>query len=52
MSHEEMARTWRFAPIGEPLLQGDTGDYFTKVFFGKFGGFNPELSKKIGWEKP
>jgi hypothetical protein len=48
MSQEEMARMWRFAPTGEPLLQGDTGDYFSAIFQGK-GGFTPEISKRIGW---
>jgi hypothetical protein len=51
MSHEEMARLWRFAPAGHPYFDS-TKPYF-KVFekrlFEHFGGFNPQISKKIGW---
>jgi len=48
MSQEELCRKWRFAPVGDPLLQGDTGEYFSKVLKEK-GGFTPEISKKLGW---
>lgn len=50
MSQFDMAHMWRFSPTGEPLLQGDTGDYFSKVFREK-GGFTPEISKRLGWER-
>lgn len=45
----EMARLWRFAPSGDPLLQGEAGDYFKQRFFGDLGGFSPAISKAIGW---
>jgi len=48
MSQFDMAYMWRFSVIGEPLLQGDTGDYFSKVFKEK-GGMTPEISKRLGW---
>lgn len=48
MTQFQMAYHWRFAPVGDPLLQGDTGDYFTKVFKEK-GFFTPQISKEIGW---
>ena len=47
MSREEMARRWRFAPVGDPMFQGEVGDYFEKRFK-ELGGFSPEISKKIG----
>ncbi len=47
MSQEEMAQLWRFAPAGHPLLAGETGDYFQRVFKLK-GGMTPGLSKQIG----
>jgi len=50
MSQESMAYHWRFSKPGDPLLQGDTGVYFVKVFKEK-GWFTPEISKKIGWKK-
>ncbi len=50
MSQYEMASLWRFAKSGHPLLSGDTGEYFSKVFEKK-GGMTPEISKSLGWEK-
>ena len=52
MSHEEMARKWRFAPSGDPFFRNDLPlfDYFHKRF-DKLGGWTPEISKKIGWER-
>lgn len=47
LTREEMARKWRFAPIGDPMFQGDAGKYFGKRF-DELGGFSPEISKKIG----
>lgn len=49
MSQFAMATLWRRAPSGHPYLQGETGEYFKKVFFEEKGGFTPEISKKIGW---
>jgi hypothetical protein len=50
MSQYNMEYRWRFAKIGDPLFQGDTGEYFSKVFKEK-GGFTPEISKQLGWER-
>lgn len=47
MSQREMAKLWRFAPVGEPLLQGDAGKHFAEVFARK-GGMTPAISKSIG----
>lgn len=44
-----MARLWRFADSGHPLLSGETGDYFKKRFFDDLGGFSPEISRSLGW---
>ena len=48
MCQEALCSKWRFARVGDPLLQGDTGEYFSKVLKEK-GGFTPEISKKLGW---
>ena len=48
MSQLELCKHWRFAPVGEPLFQGDTGDYFSKVLKEK-GGFTSKISKEVGW---
>ena len=50
MSREQMARAWRFAPIGDPMFQGEAGDYFEKRFK-EAGAFSPDISKKIGWDQ-
>lgn len=50
MDRTGMARYWRFAPLGASLLQGDAGDYFQKRF-AELGGFSPEISKEIGWDR-
>ena len=48
MSQYQLCRHWRFAKSGDPLLSGETGDYFSKVMNEK-GGFTPEISKSLGW---
>lgn len=48
LTREEMARHWRFATLGDPMFRGDGGKYFEQRFK-EFGGFSPEISKKIGW---
>ena len=50
MSQYEMCKLWRFAKCPHPLLQDDTGDYFAKRLKEK-GGFTPEISKSIGWDR-
>ena len=49
MSRYELCRIWRFAKIGDPLLQNETGEYFKKRL-DELGGFSPEISKSLGWE--
>jgi hypothetical protein len=48
MTQYQLCATWRFAKIGDPLLQGNTGEYLIKVLQEK-GGFTPEISKELGW---
>jgi len=48
MSQYQLCSKWRFAKTGDPLLQGETGDYFSKVMKEK-GGMTPEISKSLGW---
>jgi len=53
--YENLLYRWRFAPIGDPMFQGDTGDYYAKVMAEKkkeIGATNAvAASKTIGWEK-
>ena len=50
MTHEEMCYLWRFSPTGHPYF--DTTKPYAEVFeerlFKHFGGFTPEISKKMG----
>jgi len=48
MSHEDLCRKWRFALPGSKWFLGEVGAYFTDRLFKHFGGFTPEISKKIG----
>ena len=52
--YEQLLRKWRFAPVGDPLLQGDMGDYFSKVMFAKRDevgyAVHVATSKHIGWD--
>jgi len=55
-SYEDLLRKWRFAETGDPLLQGETGDYFKKIMGEKRvqvgDGGHVAASKRIGWIKP
>lgn len=53
MDYVAMLRAWRFSPSGDPLFQGEVGDYFKKVMLEKRdalpSGAHPAASKLIGW---
>lgn len=53
LSHEEMCRQWRFGTM-KPIWR-DSGselcEHFKMRLFGHFGGFTPEISKRIGWNR-
>lgn len=52
MSREEMACLWRFARPGHPYF--DSREPYFAIFEARFkalGGFSPEISKAIGWDK-
>ncbi len=49
MSHEQLAKLWRFGDSSDKHLQGNAGSYLKDRLFKHFGGFNPTLSKRIGW---
>ena len=53
MSYERMLSLQRFAPMGHPMFQGDTGDYFGKRMAAKKSEVGQaehvRASKSIGW---
>ena len=51
-SYEDLLRKWRFASVGEPMFQGDTGKYYSKVMNEQRSadpGGHVRASKSIGW---
>lgn len=51
--YESLLRLWRNAPTGEPLFQGDTGQYYRTVMAKKRdadAGAAVAASKHIGWK--
>lgn len=53
-SYEQLLSHWRFAAIGDPWFQGETGEYWGKRMSelrAKDNATHVAASKKIGWEK-
>ena len=50
MTRFEMARLWRFAPVGHPFFDNSLplSDIFNARFFDELGGFSPKISKALG----
>lgn len=56
MSYEGLLSRWRFAPVGDPWFQGETGKYWGKRMdeLRNLPNGNEEhikASKSIGWDK-
>lgn len=56
LSYEQLLSKWRFAPVGDPWFQGETGDYWgerMKELRSQPGGTQKHVSasKRIGWSK-
>ena len=53
-SYESLLSKWRFAPAGDPIFQGECGQYYSKVLAEKRSA-NPggavAASKQIGWKQ-
>jgi hypothetical protein len=52
-SFETLFRKWRKAPLGDPYLQGECGQYFDKALKEKRKEITDEeyteISKNLGW---
>lgn len=52
-SYEELLRKWRYAPAGDPMFQGETGQYYSEVMAKKRdevgNAEHVRASKSIGW---
>ena len=49
MSHEELARLYRFSPSHHMVIQTPELWAYFAARFESFGGMAPEISKRIGW---
>ena len=52
MNYKTLLRRWRFAPSGDPMFQGETGDYWGRRLAelrARDPGAAVEASKDIGW---
>ena len=49
---DTLLREWRYAPMGDPMMAGETGEYYSKVMFSKRDK-DPAAwvaaSKRAGW---
>jgi hypothetical protein len=53
MNYGQLLSHWRFASVGDPWFQGETGDYWAKRMkeLRENGADHVGESKRIGWEK-
>jgi len=54
MDYTSMLKKWRNSPVGSPMFQGESGDYFAEVMKKKReevgNAEHIKASKNIGWE--
>ena len=54
LSYEQLLSNWRFAPLGDPWFQGETGEYWGVAMKKKkeeLKGYQAvAISKNIGWK--
>lgn len=53
-SYETLLQRWRFAPVGDLMFTGDTGEYYAQVMKSKREAHPnpPQVSKNLGWSEP
>jgi hypothetical protein len=53
MNYYALLQLWRFAPSGNPMFEGEVGDYYAKVMNEKRQAVGPaehtSTSKSLGW---
>ena len=52
-NYESLLRRWRFGPIGDPIFQGDMGDYYRQAMIQKKSeqlDNGVSASKRVGWD--
>lgn len=49
-SYEQLLVRWRYASIGDPIFQGECGEYYSKIMAQKRETTNHvQASKNVGW---
>jgi hypothetical protein len=53
MSYYDLLKRWRHSPSSDPIFQGESGKYYSKVMAEKEAELKPgekaKISKSIGW---
>jgi hypothetical protein len=53
-SYRKLLRKWRHSPVGDPMFQGETGDYYAQVMRAKKHEVGQaaavQASKDVGWD--
>lgn len=53
LTYEDLLAQWRFARVGDPMFQGECGEYFSRVMFAKRDALSNQervtVSKRVGW---
>lgn len=49
LSPTDLMRKWRFSPVGDPLFQGESGDYISKRISQISEEDKIKISRAIGW---
>ena len=51
-TYQDLLRKWRFASVGDPMFQGEIGEYYSKVMAEKRKTADHiQASKNVGWDK-
>lgn len=51
-TYKQLLERWRFAPAGDSIFQGETGQYYSKILKQKQStADHVATSKDIGWKK-
>jgi hypothetical protein len=51
-TYQDLLRKWRFASVGDPMFQGEIGEYYSKVMAEKRKTADHiQVSKNVGWDK-
>ena len=51
-TYQDLLGKWRFASVGDPMFQGEIGEYYSKVMAEKRKTADHiQVSKNVGWDK-